>query len=293
MVGLRDYFLARKSLIDDELDRVLPPASARPENVHEAMRYGVLSGGKRLRPILTLAVADVFRTPALRAVRAGCAIELIHCTSLILDDLPCMDDAHLRRGRKACHRAFGESTAILAAFGLMNAAFDLLQDLDQDGVSQRRIRELTVQLASAIGSVGLIGGQAVDLLSEKPADYTTLEFIHSHKTGALFVTAAQFGCILGGANRREKAAISQYAKNVGLAFQVQDDLLDAVGSRKRTGKDVRRDTTKPTFASICGIDGARQLSRKLVDSSISALSPIGRRCRILEAIARYSVDRDS
>ncbi len=265
----------------------------RTEKVQSAMRYGVLNGGKRLRPILTLAVAEIFGVDERQALVSGCAIELVHCASLILDDLPSMDDAQLRRGRKACHREFDESTAILASFGLLNRAFQVLQELKGKGVSQKAIRELTLLLTAAIGTDGLIGGQIIDLESEKSMDYATLEFIHSHKTIALFLASAEFGCVLGRAGGRDRAAILQYAKPLGLAFQIQDDLLDALSTPEKIGKDVNRDVEKTTFVSFCGIEGARQLNRELIQSSIASLAPFGKRGAILEDIGRFSLSRRS
>lgn len=285
-----EYVRRKKALVDRELLLVLPPTDARPERVHQAMHYAVVGDGKRLRPILTIAVAEIFRTDPGVAVRAGCAIELVHCSSLILDDLPCMDDARQRRGRPTCHLEFGESTATLAAFGLLNRSFQILQELADLGVGLRQVCALTLQLAAAVGSDGLTGGQAIDLISENAVDFATLEFIHSHKTGALFIASAQFGAILGRAGRKDRAAIVQYAKNLGLAFQVQDDLLDAMGTSQRTGKDARKDARKTTFVSLSGIDGARALSRELVESSVASLAPLGARGTLLDELGRFAVN---
>ncbi|MBI2837437.1 MAG: polyprenyl synthetase family protein [Acidobacteria bacterium] len=276
--------------VDRALARILPEARRRPEKVHAAMRYAVLNGGKRLRPILTITVADIFRAAEAPALLAACAIEMVHCSSLILDDLPCMDDARLRRGRLPCHLEFGESTAILAAFGLLNRAFQLLQEIERRGVGPRKVRALAEQLTSAIGSDGLIGGQAIDLESHAASvDFATLEYIHSHKTGALFIASAEFGAILGDAGRKDRAAIVQYARNLGLAFQVQDDLLDADGMTDASGAG----RPKTTFVSFAGIEGMSRLSRDLIESSIVSLAPLGKRGAVLEAISRQTLDRRS
>lgn len=288
---LARYLERGKLRIEQALDRAVPAEDERPRPLHRAMRYTLLSGGKRLRGVLVLAAADLFARAEAPAVAVGCAVEMVHASSLILDDLPCMDDATLRRGKPTLHRAVGEADAILAAVNLLNGAFELLQRVPdiRDGVR----RELSARLAAAIGSYGLIGGQAVDLASEGEAlDLEALEYIHSHKTGALFTAAAQMGARLVGARESEIDALHGYAKNLGLAFQVTDDLLDATGDAATMGKESGQDGGRTTFVDLCGVDGARRLVDELIDASIAALAPFGRRAERLAALAELVRGRD-
>lgn len=286
--SLREYVRFGRELIERELERVLPPSHTPPEKVHMAMRYCVLGGGKRLRPLLTLAVADMLRAADLgRAVSAGCAVELVHAASLIFDDLPCMDNAAMRRGKRTCHLEFGESTALLAAIALLGRSFKLLQDIADDGVPLGQVSELTAQLALAIGSDGLVGGQSADLDPEKLVDFSMLEFVHRRKTGTPFIVCAEFGSILGGASPSERAAILEFAMNLGLAFQVQDDLLDAVATCEQTGKDAHKDAQRKTFVSFYGVEGARRWNRELIARATGALVPFGKRAAMLDELARF------
>jgi geranylgeranyl diphosphate synthase type II len=216
---------------------------------------------------------------------------MVHACSLILDDLPCMDDANLRRGRPTAHRVFGESTAILAAFALLNAGFELVHKAE--GLREKGRRQITLQLAQALGPQGLSGGQLADLESTgRQLDLEALEFIHSHKTGALFIAAAEMGALAAGARPRELASLHRYAKNLGLAFQITDDLLDYSGSPEVTGKDAGLDRNKTTFVDLCGIDGSRRLVDELIDASVGALAPFGKRGEIFIALAELVRCRD-
>jgi geranylgeranyl diphosphate synthase type II len=250
------------------------------------MRYTLMAPGKRVRPILTLLCGEIFGAPAQALIHAGCAVEMVHASSLILDDLPCMDDATLRRGRPANHREFGESTALLAALGLLNGAFAVLAELPSQGVAPAVTAAAIRALAAAIGSDGIIAGQVVDLeAAEGAADLETLEYIHSHKTGRLFIASAELGAILGRARSRELQALTRFAKNLGLAFQITDDLLDAVSDADTLGKDVRKDKGRTTFATLCGADGARRLADELIGHALDALTPLGRRGQSLRELA--------
>jgi geranylgeranyl diphosphate synthase, type II len=223
---------------------------------------------------------------------AACAIEMIHTASLILDDLPSMDDARIRRGRPTCHVAHGEATAILAAFALMNRAFGLLAEGWTAGPEPGLRAAIAQDLARAIGLDGVIAGQHADLsMAGRALDFATLEFIHSRKTGALFTAAADLGAGAGRAQPAERAAIVAYAKNLGLAFQIVDDVLDAAGDANEAGKDVGQDRGKTTFVSFAGLEGARQLARELVDTSERALLPFGARAQPLRDLARYVLYR--
>jgi geranylgeranyl pyrophosphate synthase len=225
---------------------------------------------------------------ASRAMPAACAIEAVHAASLILDDLPSMDDAPIRRGQPSTHVAFGEATAILAAFGLLNAAFGgLAGAYDPDDA-----RQLAVLLSEAVGLDGLVAGQAEDVSATGEAlSFAALERIHRRKTGVLFSAAAASGAIAAGASARDQAALTAYAKNLGLAFQIVDDALDVTGTAGSTGKTTRRDDRKTTFVSFSGVDGARQLARELCRTAVTALAPFGRRAARLVELADFVATR--
>lgn len=271
--------------------RRLVEASRAPA-VAAAIEDSLFAPAKRLRPILALLVADLLRGDPGSVLPAGCAIEMVHTASLILDDLPAMDDAKTRRGRPTCHVAHGEATAVLAAFALNNRAFEILAEGWAGGPDPLVRAELARELARAIGQDGMIAGQSVDLQMEgRTIDFPTLEFIHSRKTGALFMASAATGAVASRARPAETAAVVAYAKNLGLAFQIVDDLIDAVGAAAEAGKDVGQDARKTTFVSFAGAEGARALAEELIAVSIDALSPFGARATPLRELARYVVTR--
>jgi len=283
---LAECMARHRQSVDRALDAILPAADQPPSQLHRSMRYTVLAEGKRVRPVLTLICGEMFQAPMAPLVHAAAAVEMVHASSLILDDLPCMDDAALRRGRPTNHRVFGESTALLAALGLLNAAFATLAALRSREVPAARAGEAAAVLAGAIGSQGLIAGQVVDLEpGASVTDVETLEFIHSHKTGRLFIASAELGAILGRARPRERQAVARFAKNLGLAFQITDDLLDATSDAATLGKDVRKDKGRTTFATLCGVAGAQALSHELIDHAVKALEPLGRRAAALQDLA--------
>jgi geranylgeranyl diphosphate synthase type II len=287
-----DLYLARgRTAVEESLAQAVPPLGSPPTSIHEAMRYTLLLPGKRLRGILVLACCELLKGRSEDALPLAGAIELVHASSLILDDLPSMDDATLRRGKPTLHKVVGEAQAILAAVGLLNAAFALIQEAPalKDGAKARA----TARLAEAIGAGGLIGGQVADLeATGKKLDLDALEYIHSHKTGALFIAAAEFGAIAASGRAREVEALRRYAKNLGLAFQITDDLLDYSGSPGTTGKDAGLDRNRTTFVNLCGIDGARRLADELIVASIAALAPFGRRAELLTGLADMVRERD-
>jgi geranylgeranyl diphosphate synthase, type II len=260
--------------------------------VEAALEYSLFAPAKRLRPIVSLMVADLFHANAEPVLPAACAIEMVHTASLILDDLPCMDDAASRRGRPTCHIAHGEATAILAAFALLNRAFEILAE-GWPGAPDASVRgSVARDLGRAVGLDGMIAGQSVDLTTTDHAiDFQTLEFIHSRKTGALFTAAAELGAVAARVGAAERAAVAVYAKNLGLAFQIVDDLIDAVGVAAEAGKDVGQDLKKTTFVSFSGVDGARQLAEELIGASIEALAGFGAKAQPLRELARYVVTR--
>lgn len=279
--------LARR--VDARLPRLVPRPSERPERVHEAVLYALTSPGKRLRPVLTLTVAEMFGATGEPVVDLACAVEMVHACSLILDDLPAMDDAHLRRGRPTLHRRFGEDVALLAAMALLNRAYAVVAEAAHRLPLKRYTPEdLVHHLSVAIGSHGLIGGQALDLESRsEDLDLERLEYIHSHKTGALFLAAGELGAMAADTRRRDLDTIARYAKNLGLAFQITDDLLDVLATPEETGKDSHQDIHKVTFVKLLGVAGARQLASELLDFAIASLEPLGRKARPLEALARF------
>ena len=287
--GLAPRLLALAGGVERRLPDLLPRPGERPERVVEAMHYALTSPGKRLRPVLTLAVSEMLGEERPEVVDLACAVEMVHACSLVLDDLPAMDDARLRRGRETTHRMFGEDVAVLAAFALFNRAYALVCEAGMRLAPRRySVADLAHHLAQSIGTEGLIGGQALDLESRAAdLDLERLEYIHSHKTGALFIAAAELGAMAAGARRGDLDAVSLFAKNLGLAFQIGDDLLDVVGRPEYTGKDSHQDDHKVTFVKLLGIEGARALMGELIDFAIAALAPLGKRAEALRSLAGY------
>jgi geranylgeranyl diphosphate synthase type II len=260
--------------------------------VHAALEDSLFAPAKRLRPILALLVAELLRGDPGSVLPAGCAVEMVHTASLILDDLPAMDNAQTRRGRPTCHVAHGEPNAVLAAFALINRAFAILAEGWTGGPDAALRGAIAGELAQAIGQDGMIAGQWADLsATEREIDFPTLEFIHSRKTGALFMASAAIGALTVRARPEERSAVVGYAKNLGLAFQIVDDLIDVTGEAALAGKDVRQDGKKTTFVSFSGIEGARALASELVAASEAALAPFGPRGEPLARLARYVVTR--
>ncbi len=285
MTSLPVSFAEAQRDILSALDQLLEPktAGAPADPVLAAMRYTLLAPSKRVRAVLVHLAADVCGDGS-RAMPAAAAVECIHAASLILDDLPSMDNAPLRRGRPSAHIAHGEAVAILAAFGLLNVAYGHLSRSYSAPLAAR----VAALYADAVGLDGLIAGQAEDVLSTDAAlDFDTLERIHRRKTGVLFSAAAQAGAVSAGANDAALASLTAYAKNLGLAFQIVDDLLDVVGDEAETGKAVRVDARKTTFVSFSGVDGARELAGELCATAERALEPFGRRADPLRELSRF------
>jgi farnesyl diphosphate synthase len=291
---------ATESMLDALLQpHLLPGEKARPERLLEAMRYGSLGGGKRLRPFLVVETARLFGIEGDGVLRAACALEMIHCYSLIHDDLPAMDDDDLRRGRPTAHRAFDEATAILAGDGLLTYAFDVIADAPTHPDPAVRA-DLTLMLARASGLGGMVGGQALDLEAEASKTPHTREFValmQSMKTGALLLFAVEAGARIGGADAQQRAALSRYGAALGAAFQVADDILDAEGDEqalgKRAGKDA--DRNKATLVAALGIEEARKRRDALAQEAIQALDDggFGQSGAILAEAARFTVARKS
>lgn len=289
--GGLEAVLERERLRVDQALRELAPTGASPA-VARALQESLFAPAKRLRPVLALLVARVLEAAPGQVLTAACALEMVHTSSLILDDLPSMDDARERRGRPACHVAHGESTALLAAFALQARAFELLAQGWPQGPDAAARAVLAQDLAAAIGLDGLTAGQEADLaMTGRSLDFATLEFIHSRKTGALFTCAARIGARAAHAEGRPLAALGSYAKNLGLAFQIVDDVIDVAGDRLAAGKDVGQDSRKTTFVSFAGVTGAMALAAELASASVAALDAFGPAAEPLRELARYVVAR--
>ena len=280
--------------IDALFDQVLVVPSDPSARLLEAMRYAAIGGGKRLRPLLACASADLFAVPRSMSLRAGLAVECNHVHSLIHDDLPCMDDDDLRRGKPTVHVAFDEATAVLAGDSLLALAFEVLCDPRTHPSADVRA-ELTRDLAHAAGSAGMAGGQMLDLLPmQGPGDMEKIARLQRLKTGAIICWAVESGAVLGRADNDARASLRGYAKNLGLAFQIADDLLDVSGDPTAVGKRLRKDEGqgKETFVSLLGEERARRQAEMLVDQAIEHLHSFGTSADLLAAITRFAVSRN-
>jgi farnesyl diphosphate synthase len=282
------------ALTDAVLDKLIAVPEGLEARVFEAMRYAALAPGKRLRPFLVLASSTLFSVGKSRALQVAAAIELVHAYSLVHDDLPAMDNSDLRRGRPTCHKAFDDATAVLAGDGLLTLAFEVLGHPDTHGDPAVRA-ELVVALAQAAGGHGMVGGQMIDLTAEhrRDLDIGTITRLQRLKTGALIAFACESGAILGKATLEARHALRGYAHDLGLAFQIADDLLDVEGSAAATGKPVRQDAAagKATFVSILGIERARAQAELLVSQASAHLDLFAERADLLRQAARFVVDR--
>ncbi|MDX2437748.1 MAG: polyprenyl synthetase family protein [Acidobacteriota bacterium] len=261
--------------VENRLGVLVPSDGVHPQTLHRSMRYSLLSGGKRIRPLLTVQVATDFGAPEADAMDTACAIEMIHSASLILDDMPCMDDATLRRGQPTNHLEFGEDTAILAATALLNRAFGVIAECERLPAEVRL--DLVKVLSDAVGSNGIIAGQYCDLRTNwnHTGGNVGLTDMYARKTGALFVAAVEAGARIAAVEESWIRAVREYALNLGLAFQLLDDLLDTFSSREDLGKDIGQDGDKTTLASRLGADEARLEVCRYVKSAASALAPLG------------------
>ena len=284
---LPSFITADVALVERELGRLVPAEHVRPAGLHRAMRYTLLAPSKRVRAVLVLQAARICGSDE-RALPAAAAVELIHASSLILDDLPALDNAPLRRGRPSNHVAHGEAMALMAAFALFNLAFGTVARAYDAPVARR----ITALMAEAVGSDGLIGGEVEDLLAaEQAVSFDTLELIHRCKTGALFVAAASAGAATAGAGPDQTLALEAYAKNLGLAFQIVDDLLDVEGDPAVTGKPRLADAKRTTFVSFSGVAGAHELARELCQTATAALEVFGSRADRLRDLAAFVAER--
>jgi geranylgeranyl diphosphate synthase type II len=282
-----------RARLDQRLRRLLPPAQEAPLTLHRAMRYSVLGGGKRIRPILCLEAAAVFGRPPAGIAELACAIEFIHTYSLIHDDLPALDNDDLRRGRPTCHKKFGEAAAILAGDALLTLAFEVLARMRRPAPGPRAaiIREL----AAAVGTRGgMIAGQMADLEAEgRRVSARQLEAIHRGKTGALIRASIRTGALFADADKPSLQRLSRFGAKLGLAFQIVDDVLDVRSSTRRLGKTVHKDAAhgKATYPAVHGLEKSQRMAGKLVEEACADLKPFGRRADTLREIARYLLTR--
>jgi geranylgeranyl diphosphate synthase, type II len=290
---LEAYLLNQQSKVEVALDNALP--IIYPEKIYEAMRYSLLAGGKRLRPVLCIATCELIGGTLQTALPTACALEMIHTMSLIHDDLPAMDNDDIRRGKPTNHKVFGEDIAILAGDGLLAYAFEFIATQTQ-GAPAERLVQVIAKLGHAVGAAGLVGGQVLDLDSEgKPnISLDTLNFIHTHKTGALLDASVVCGGLLAGATSSDVKRLSRYAQNIGLAFQIIDDILDITASSDILGKTVGKDLKcqKVTYPSILGLDESRRQAQQLILSAKQELAVFGEGAMPLLAIADYIASRD-
>ncbi len=291
------YLKERRRLVDAALDRFLPEEDTPPPSVHRAMRYSVLAGGKRLRPVLVIAGAELVGAQPSSVMPTACALEMIHTYSLIHDDLPAMDDDDYRRGRLTNHKVFGDAIAILAGDALLTYAFQLVaENAALAGVDAKVVCDVVAEIAEAAGTVGMVGGQVVDIESEgKTITPEQLEYIHVHKTAALLRASLSVGARLGGADAAALAAVRDAGQSLGLAFQIVDDILDVEGSLETLGKTAGSDERKQkvTYPALHGIEASRREARRLIERTKSRLAVFGARSAPVCALADFVVERKS
>lgn len=288
---LSAYLAQRQALVEAALERAVP--ITYPEKIYEAMRYSLLAGGKRLRPILCLATCELAGGTLDMAMPTACAIEMIHTMSLIHDDLPAMDNDDYRRGKLTNHKVYGEDIAILAGDGLLAYAFEVVAETQN--VPPERLLQVIARLGRAVSAAGLVGGQVVDLESEGKPDITleTLNFIHTHKTGALLEACVVCGGILAGVSLIDLQRLSRYAENIGLAFQIVDDILDITIPSEELGKTAGKDlqAKKATYPSLWGLEESKKKAQQLVDAAKAQMAPFGEKARSHIAIADFITTR--
>lgn len=286
-----------KAQVESALDRWLPAETTKPETLHRAMRYSALAGGKFVRPLLVYSTGRALGVDRIALDGPACAIELIHAYSLVHDDLPAMDDDDLRRGKPTCHKAFDEATAILVGDALQTQAFQILATDPAITVPAEQRMQMVETLASASGSLGMCGGQAIDLEADgKGTDYTveSLEYMHAHKTGALIRASVRLGALSQpDVDEAMLERLDQYAANIGLAFQIRDDILDIEASTDTLGKSQGADIArnKPTYPALMGLDGAKQKAQQLHETALESLSTLGNEADSLRQISEYIVQR--
>jgi farnesyl diphosphate synthase len=293
-IEIQPAITAIASLVDQRFAQMLTVPQDARRRMFEATRYGVMGGGKRMRPLLVISACDLFHVDRERALRVALAIEAVHCYSLVHDDLPCMDDDDLRRGRPTTHKAFDEASAVLAGDALLTLAFEILAHEATHEDPRVRI-DLVMALAKASGLDGMIGGQAMDIAAETTNfDLPTTTRLQQLKTGALISFCLEAGAIMGKASPDMRTKLRGYAHDVGLAFQIADDLMDVGGDEGKAGKKLRKDSdaNKSTFVSLLGAERAKAQARMLIDQAIAHLSVFGSEADMLRAIAHFTIQRD-
>ncbi|MEA5417994.1 farnesyl diphosphate synthase [Spirulina sp. CCNP1310] len=289
---LKAYLQNQQAIVEAALDQAI--LVTEPPKIYEAMRYSLLAGGKRLRPILCLATCELLGGTGAMALPTACALEMIHTMSLIHDDLPAMDNDDYRRGKLTNHKVYGEDIAILAGDALLAYAFEFIADRTEN-VPPAQVLQVIARLGRAVGAAGLVGGQVVDLESEGKTDITVeeLSFIHTHKTGALLEVCVTSGAILAGAAAADLDRLTRYAQNIGLAFQIIDDILDITATQEELGKTAGKDlqAEKATYPKLLGLEGSRQRADQLVGEAIAQLEPYGSAAMPLVAIAQFITAR--
>jgi geranylgeranyl diphosphate synthase type II len=288
---LEAYLAARRATVDRALERYLLRQPGRSESIWQAIRYGLFPGGKRIRPILTIAAGELFAAKKQELLPFACAIEMIHAYSLIHDDLPALDDDDLRRGIPTAHKIFGEGMALLAGDALLTEAFHLISGPATRSLEPRLLLELIRELGRAAGVAGLVGGQAIDISAEKnKLDLTMVESMHGRKTGALILASVKIGARAGGAKPAELKRISRYGEAIGLAFQIADDILD-VAAGDAPEESGRREAKKATYPAVMGMARSKERLRELMDRAIKSLAPFDFKAQPLRAIAKYVARR--
>jgi geranylgeranyl diphosphate synthase type II len=294
--SITSYLTRRAAEVNAWLDCLVPSEDVEPRQLHKAMRYSLLAGGKRLRPALVLTAGEALGAETDDLMPSACAIEMIHTYSLIHDDLPAMDNDDLRRGRPTCHKAFGEAVAILAGDALLTQAFRVLASDAPRRDAARQVRVIR-EIATAAGSVdGMIGGQMADIENEgKQVDAATVEYIHRSKTGALIAAPVVVGGIIAGATDDQIDKLRNYGERIGLAFQIADDILDVTSTSEQLGKTAGKDQTahKATYPAVHGVPASQRRARELVEEAVEIVSNLGVSPGMLEAIARFIVARTS
>ncbi len=294
-MDIKAYLQQRKKMIDDALKRYMPASDVHPPTIHDAMTYSLFAGGKRLRPILTIASSETVGGGTDSILPFACAIELIHTYSLIHDDLPAMDDDDYRRGVLTNHKVYGEAAAILAGDALLTEAFRLMTDANViSALPPGAVLDVINNVAAAAGSSGMVGGQIVDLESEEKAvDLSCVEYIHTRKTGALIIASVTTGAKLGGGTEEEVRSLSAYGEAIGLAFQIVDDILNVEGEEKLLGKSVGSDADrgKATYPGVLGLDGSKKRAQELIDKAVDVLGRFDEQADPLRMIAKYIGDR--
>ena len=294
MFDLNHYLKERAQLVELALAECVDTPAGASARLAEAMRYSLLAGGKRLRPTLVLASCEAVGGELAAAMDLACAVEMIHTYSLIHDDLPCMDDDDFRRGRPTNHKVYGEAIATLAGDALLTDAFKVLARATRAGVAAPVVLETMAELAAATGSIGMVGGQVIDLLGEgKSKTLEELEELHGKKTGALFLASVRGGARMGGASRAQIESLDAYARALGLAFQVVDDLLDVQGTTEQMGKRTQKDSErgKATYPAILGIERSQDFARELESRARRALASFDERAVALRELATFVVER--